>query len=502
MRISPEMELNYFLIVAKLLKYNRLKLEDQYQHYLEEKKKDVTLLWEPDLRNIMDILDKMSFTRVTVALERSMKNEALYDTAWIPLTLYNEMISYLRILLTSDIEGHHEIAVGALFRLFYTTTEKLDPLFKLFGGWKPGSYPKQHLHLLIQLSQETMLTLEAARNLFVNQGITTEEAFQLSQAKKRKLQQQRQKDKKTVKQEMDMEQYLLASLRFNIDEYFKRFVNYHNLDIYFRILTEIDKNPSHIHQYINAFFERLIQFQLENPYETANNNNLPEDGSNPFASLQAVFPRNEPVNLTYMLYNLRYLIVIEKVLNHPQLPQLMKYDAWIGKIVTVLRKIVKRFGELCQKNHLLYLEILFLHPRAHEHTIQLETVYESMQYTRREIMSGFVFEEEKEVRGKEERAPWDKEEDDNDSADTSASSDSDLGDELDVDALPMNVRKEAKERRQREKEERKRTKKEKKLKPQRAKSSHQPWTEEEDAKLMKYYKIYAGSANVFVNIER
>lgn len=56
----------------------------------------------------------------------------------IPLALFKEMICYLRVLLESDLTGHHEIAVAALYRLYYASSERLDPLPRLLSAWKSG----------------------------------------------------------------------------------------------------------------------------------------------------------------------------------------------------------------------------------------------------------------------------------------------------------------------------------------------------------------------------
>ena len=66
------------------------------------------------------------------------KNPLHNEDIVIPLALFKEMICYLRVLLESDLTGHHEIAVAALYRLYYASSERLDPLPRLLSAWKSG----------------------------------------------------------------------------------------------------------------------------------------------------------------------------------------------------------------------------------------------------------------------------------------------------------------------------------------------------------------------------
>jgi hypothetical protein len=79
MRVGQELELRYFDILYRVLHYNRLKLADEYAEHLQATAAAQTQpgagaaaerLWEPNLKNVMDALDRMSFTRVVTAIER------------------------------------------------------------------------------------------------------------------------------------------------------------------------------------------------------------------------------------------------------------------------------------------------------------------------------------------------------------------------------------------------------------------------------------------------
>lgn len=79
MRVGQELELRYFDILYRVLHYNRLKLADEYADHQQAAalagpaaaaERERERVWEPNLKNVMDALDRMSFTRVVTAIER------------------------------------------------------------------------------------------------------------------------------------------------------------------------------------------------------------------------------------------------------------------------------------------------------------------------------------------------------------------------------------------------------------------------------------------------
>ena len=78
MRVGHELELKYFDILYRVLHYNRLKLGDEYRefqnnianHKASVGGAEVKTSWEPNLKNVMDALDRMSFMRVVTSIER------------------------------------------------------------------------------------------------------------------------------------------------------------------------------------------------------------------------------------------------------------------------------------------------------------------------------------------------------------------------------------------------------------------------------------------------
>lgn len=388
LRVSPDMEWQYFSIITKLMAYNRLKLEEEYRQ-VQMRRQETSLLamdatneppyteslhWEPNLINVIDSLDKMSFTRVTFAMESLLRKPQTYHLVHFPMQMYTEMLCYLRIMLESSNEGHHEIAIGALYRLFYTSTGQTDPLPKLLTAWKPGSFPKAHLFQLVEVMHQTLKTLEAARNIFVSQGITSEDMWKLK----------RKEQKKNGKKEIDMEMYLLSCLRFQVDDYFKRLVSNHTVSMYMRLLQRVDQNDAVVNHRVYVFLQRMCSFHLDNgqgvsgiglvghKYRESSQDYLAGEA---LQRAQSESSGNLPStsHLGYLLFNVQCLQTIHSVLSDERL---MHIDH-LQPLIRLLRQIVRMFGTLANQNHLLFVEALFHHAHAHDHCIQIHLVYDA-----------------------------------------------------------------------------------------------------------------------------
>ena len=169
-------EIIFFDVVTSLLKYNRLKIgyiKAQHENILSSNLLGHGLMrdftsgpegtgsvqgprggvtgkqgadtnssltgWIPDLHNVINALDTMSFRRVFESLETLQTTQVKRFADMVsPLGLYKEMMCYLRILLESADETHNEFAIARLYSIFYTTSERRDPLPRILAEWIPG----------------------------------------------------------------------------------------------------------------------------------------------------------------------------------------------------------------------------------------------------------------------------------------------------------------------------------------------------------------------------
>lgn len=172
-------EITYFEVLTSLLKYNRLKLSYEKSQYEEQagsaglglglyndftlegdvgRAKGLTAAggmgevagrgagvvatatgWVPSLQNVINALDNLSFRRVFESLEKLQTTQVKRFADMVsPLGLYKEMMCYLRVLLESSDETHNEFAIARLYSIFYTSSERKDPLPRILAEWSPG----------------------------------------------------------------------------------------------------------------------------------------------------------------------------------------------------------------------------------------------------------------------------------------------------------------------------------------------------------------------------
>jgi hypothetical protein len=420
----------------------------------------------------------------------------------VPLSLYKEMVCYLRVLLESGLEGHHEIAIAALHRLFYAASERLDPLPKLLSSWKSGTYPRRHLNVLVELVHETLKTLEAAQLRFRPEGDRNAEEWAKKKYKR-----------KGGKNEMDLEQYVMACMRFKPDDYFKKLVTNHTVRMYTRLLTLYAQNDNNVNHYAYQFLRRMNNFTLEQEYKTPSAP-VPVTPAAPTsvhtASTQQSAPgSNDDVSLGFMLFNFQTLEAFEKIVNDRA-----AYDnKALEPLIRLIKSILRRFGEAAAKNHMLYVELLFQHQRPHEFCCTLDSVYEAPAYAsytsalHKRRRDGPIAGSGSDMSAAESAS--------------SSSEEDNLGDEFDennvTEAFKATLsakqqKRLAKQKASEEKQQKlasRRAHKEAKrakateqmrerLAPSRA--SRFAWTAEEDAILKREYERYAGSRSVFFNI--
>ena len=84
-RIGPELELVYFHVLATIQQYQRLKLTHERQtSTIQQPRKlechpSTPLKWVPNMENIIQSLDKMSFARTAAAIQSLLEKKRYYD---------------------------------------------------------------------------------------------------------------------------------------------------------------------------------------------------------------------------------------------------------------------------------------------------------------------------------------------------------------------------------------------------------------------------------------
>ena len=465
--VSPDEQLAYFKILSTCMQYNRLKKDSE-----KRKSASTDTPWAPDVRNVIHALDSMSWNRVLVAME-TLHTAKQFKDIHVPMELYKEMICYLKLMLDSADINHHELAIARLYRLFYSLSrERQDPLATLLRQWRPATYGPKHINCLVELVHETMKTLERARERF----------NKYSSDDKKKL---RKKGK-----DVDIETYISSCLRFNIDDYFQRLVNYQTISIYTRLLAKMELNPphiNHVNHYVYSFLKRMNSFRLEQELKA------PMPSSAALMDGSAALPsQSGDISLAYVLFNVSSLNVISSVLNNPILAnQKENYE-----MMTLLKVIVRRFFEAAKKNHMLFVEALFHHPHCHDFVLQLDNVYDAPAFLSSEKASS--------SKGRGARSDSDSSSGSSSSEEEPVRAKEDFGDAFDEDDLADAFKLTKKKRDKKSSGDRKEQRSVPRKKDRAtledegpSRSSSRVWSPEEDAVVREVYAQYAGTSAVF-----
>jgi timeless len=359
--IGDEIELDYFDILSKSLHYNRLKLQDLKRKHDQDL--DHQLLrfdlnqdlprWEPQVKNIINALDLMSLNRTVTCIERMREKKDIKNLR-TPVELYKEQIANLRILFESENISHNEIAIAGAGRIFYRTDQRLDQLPKLLSSFKPGVHEKAYLCVLVELVHETLKSLEAA-TVRCNAILDEEEKRRLAGHKKVK------------RSEESYEGYLSLCIGFDVKEYFKRLVTNNTILLYVKLLKEYKSLDPVILHYIYAFLHRVCTFKLEQKYPT------PLTLPAAVVSTQSIEYEDSGLTLTYMLFNWQSMHVFNEILQDPRIDT----TASMTSLVRLIKSVVRQLGFALQKNHMLYVDMLFHHTNPHGFCESIDNVYEA-----------------------------------------------------------------------------------------------------------------------------
>lgn len=484
--IRDDMELVYFEILAVHLQYNRLKLNDSKLKFMQEQEKlmgansaiaasgdSEPAGWQPDITNLANALDSMTQNRVLFSIEYLFKKK-LYLDIIKPLEVYKEIVCYLRVLLESSNPGHHDISVAYLYRLFYASSERKDPLPRLLGEWKPHTYTRTHLNTLVELAHETLKTLEAAKRHYGSESADDEKS---------------RRKRARVKGNNDLEQYVSGALRFNVEEYFKRLVTNPTIRIFTKLLDKYATNAPNINYYATAFLQRMCAFKLEQEYPAP----APGRPDNSTDGLSMTPPPDADLSLMFMLFNVPTLATFSLILSDPNVAT----QQHMAALLRLIKQVVRRFGEAAAKNRLLFCEALFRQPHPHLFCVKLDNVYEAQAYRmglddrRDRYDDGYSSSGSDRSRVDEDRPK---------AVYRGAASDDDGEfDENDIKAVTAEqVRRAAKEKKRAEREMSGLTSRARKDKSK--KGSKRTWTPQEDAVLRELFNKYKGSHSVFFSI--
>jgi timeless len=285
-------------------------------------------------------MDVFSFNLVTSALE-TFYNHKRHTRLAQTVALYSEMMHLLHDMYTSKDKTEHEMAMGLIDRIFYGRQESLDPVPKLISRWTPGTFTREYLCDLVEVTHVSMKLLEA----------NTKKGIEFIQGKADDQNNASQKIAKMrkVAADFDVKGYLV-----------RKIVSNQMISMYGHLLTHYKVNSSVVNHRIIAMFLRLMRVEIASP-DIAD----VDTPVNPLGTKRATL---EP-----MLYNLQLIMVLEQILNDSTIRKARDFEFLLQFSTSLLYK----FWLTASANPMLYAECLFRHVTPHRFCELVTNMYVS-----------------------------------------------------------------------------------------------------------------------------
>ena len=175
---------------------------------------------------------------------------------------------------------------------------------------------------------------------------------------------------------MDIEQYTAAAITYSVDDYYKKLVTNHSVNMYTRLLSYHSSNEVHVNHYAFCFLQRMVSFRLE---QTVHAPAPPPPGSTVLSDgvdAMGATSEDSSVTLGHLLFNVNTLMVFNDLIADAHTSKQKAMEP----LLRLVKSVIRRFGEAAHKNHMLYVEALFQHPHAHDLSVQIDNVYEASVY--------------------------------------------------------------------------------------------------------------------------
>ena len=259
------------------------------------------------------------------------------------VALYAEMMHLLYNMYTSKDKTENEMAMGLLDRLFYHGQDALDQLPKLLSRWVPGSYTREYVCDLIEVTHISLKLLEAN----TKRGIK----FVLD----KKLPANKTHDEKVSKKIAKMRK---DAAEFDVNGYFiRKVVSNHLISMYSYLLDQYKVNAAVVNHRIISMFLRIMRLEIAIPDNSNNDNVSPLE--------------TRRVTLEPMLYNLQLVMVVERILNDVSI----QTDTSFESLLKFGTSFMYKFWAAANSNPMLYVECLFQHALPHRFCDSLTNLY-------------------------------------------------------------------------------------------------------------------------------
>ncbi|CAM9634093.1 unnamed protein product [Ectocarpus sp. 13 AM-2016] len=342
-RLQPEDKGMMFRLMAFFMSFHHQLHQAAVRDAAEAGQKGVDLP-KFELGHVLETMDLMSFNLVLREVETSITEKSTTRLAGCVAVL-KEMMHIVTMLNESSEKTHQLVALGLLARIFYAS-EPLDKLHDIVRNWQPAKYTKSFLCHVVELVHTTLKTLEwYKKGNHTHIGGVDVSSTDGQDAKGTV--------DKAVKDRVD------SAKKFEFGRYFRRLATNSTVRMYSNLLEHYATNSARTNHYILSFMMRLSNFTGDAPKKRRGETT--EQGSG---------HAGDRVTCEPMLYNVYTLGVFQKVLDDP-----FTRKSSFRHLVHFILSVVRHFGILAQKNHLVFAEAFFQHPQPHSFCESLVNVY-------------------------------------------------------------------------------------------------------------------------------
>jgi len=354
-RLEHEDKVIFFRIIWFFCQWARVTVSDGGSTALGDESSQTAI------GHLVFTMDFFTFNLVLAATDYYFEHKKYVYLAQT-VALYTEMMNLLYTMYTSVDDTEKIMAMGLIDRLFYQT-ESMDRLPKLISRWTPGTYTREYICDLVELSYTTLKLLEANEKACVRlDGI---------HSKKGSRKKKNNEPLDAVAKMRDM------AATFDVTSYFGRKIVSNQVALMFtQLLSLYDINAKHINDHIVSFFVRICKFVVVDEREDA------EYFATSFGKSK---PGATKVTLEPMLYNIPFLTVLNTVLNDVSLRE----EPDFYSVLSFATTIVKHYAKACSVNPMLHVETLFRHSLPHRFCTMSANLYvseELQMITERDIL--------------------------------------------------------------------------------------------------------------------
>jgi len=253
-----------------------------------------------------------------------------YNGVTQSVALYVEMTHLLSAMYHSSDSTEQIMAMGLMDNLFYQS-EPLDKLPKLLSLWVPGTYSREYLCDLVELTHVTLKLLES-----------NAKACEKHNEEGKRNKQKMHRDHESQDAIMRMR---TNAAYFDTVAYFSRkVISNQTVFMFTQLLSQYSINATNINDHIVELFVKLCKFIVIDDTDDDFFKNDEEQ-------------EKQKVTLEPMLFNIPMLSVMNAILNDSSLRDNPTFKSLLNFASTLIR----HYSRACEKNPMIHVESLFKH---------------------------------------------------------------------------------------------------------------------------------------------